>query len=144
MFISKGNHLLLFNLFIADKVSKNINEFFSINELTNVCINSVTVINLKDISKSFGFNQEYHEIISREIEDPNDKEKKTKIPMILKYKIRNVFNLKQIFDKIKLKEVNTKINRENSNNSNNLNSINENSNDNSISYLFERMTIGNN
>lgn len=144
MFISKGNHLLLFNLFIADKESKNINELFSKNELTNVCINSVTVINLKDISKSFGFNQEYHEIISREIEDPNDKEKKTKIPMILKYKIRNVFNLKQIFDKIKLKELNAKINRENSNNSNNLNSINENSNENSISYLFERMTIGNN
>lgn len=139
--------MLLFNLFFADKSSKNINDLFTNNELTNVCINSVTVINLKDISKSFGFNQEYHEIISREIVDPNDKEKKTKIPMILKYKIKNVFNLKQIFDKIKLKEINSKIinvNRDNSNNNNNLNSINENSNDINISYLFERMSIGNN
>lgn len=98
-------------------------------------------MNLKDISKKFGYNQDYFEITKREIEDPNDKEKKTKIPLIVKYKVQNIFPLKQIFDKIQMKEFSLKSNQEGRENRE---PRNEKLNSSDIHYFLNRLTIGNN
>lgn len=129
------------NLNKYNNISNNINDHFEDNELVNVCLDSVTVLNLRDISKKFGYNQDYFEITKREIEDPNDKEKKTKIPLIVKYKVQNIFPLKQIFDKIQMKELSLKSNQEGRENRE---PRNEKVNSSNIYYFLNRLTIGNN